>query len=203
MDPTPRGPSAKSSNSFTALAVVLSLVLGPTACSNDEGGSDSGPAATLTTQPDRTTTTASTEEVEADVEAAFMAATKAFYEMLEDPDPDDPRLDIHRAGKNRDEVRQLLEYMQERGEIVEYDRAGIPTTEVESVTLAKSQPGRAAIEVCTVDQATWLIETSRQVTDDSIFSRRERFDLQHDDAAGWQVVDGETIERFKGELKCD
>ena len=96
MDPTPQGPSAVV-RCLALVATALGVLVGAAACSkNDEPDS---PTATLATAPETTsstttdtTTTTTVEDIEAEVEAAYLEAERVLLRRRVDRTPTIPGL---------------------------------------------------------------------------------------------------------------
>lgn len=206
MDPSPKGPSAVV-RCLALAAVAWSVCVGATACSNDDEPDPPSatlapaPPTTASTEPADTTTTTTVEDVEADVEAAYLEATEAYYEALRDPDPDDDRLEIHRTEPSLTTVRRIAEDLRSAGDVVRYDRAGLPATEIESVKLARDA-GTATVVSCTVDRSERVRTATGAVVDGTEFAARERFEMVFEEGE-WRIADGKLVDEFVGARSCE
>ena len=200
MDHHPHGPSA-SLRSITATVILLGLVVGAAACSNDKKADS--PTATLGTSPVTSTTRSTTstttlEDVKADVVAAQQAATRAFYEAMVHPDPDDPRLRIHRTGESLANVRDLMRRYASEGKAARHGSNGLPKSVVEEVEVN----GRTArVTTCTTDDTAIVRESDGQVLDDDVSSARQRFHLVLDHG-DWRISSGDWLGKFEGMTTC-
>ena len=154
---------------FWIVAVLVMAVAG--ACG---GGDDDAASPTTTAIDDATTTTATTtasttsttevDTTEADVTAAYEAASQAFTDAGQIPDPDFPALIETHIDPMLNQRRGVLTQLRVNGAVFRFPEPSVSSVEVDSFELRDSTT--AVIGVCVVDDGErYDVATGALLTD--------------------------------------
>lgn len=197
MDRRPPGPSA-AGRWLAILVVAAALVFGVTSCSNDDDD-PKGPTATVGTSPPTskpTTSTTTIEDVEAEVEAAYLEAEAAYYEATTAPDPKSPLLSDHRAGDNLDAVKGVMERLADDGVVVQFGPNGPPEVTVLEIAV-EPDLSTAMVRSCIVDDVRQVRRSTGEVVEDSSSSITLTAQLRRR-GDRWYIVNARRIDRVAG-----
>jgi len=164
-----------------ALILVLGAALIAAGCSDDDDAASqttsTSQTSTTTTQPSTTTTTDPAAAAEAEVVAAYEAASQAFLDAAAIPDPDFPALAETHVDPMLDQRRGVLTQLRLEGRVIRLPENSIHNIEAESFELRDD--ATAVLEVCIIDDG-------------------ERYDA----ATGELLTDGEPgTSRFEAALR--
>jgi hypothetical protein len=196
MDRRPPGPSA-AGRWLAILVVAAALVFGVTSCSNDDDD-PKGPTATVGTSPPTskpTTSTTTIEDVEAEVEAAYLEAEAAYQAMAQDPDPSDPRIPRHFSGQALELIEARLDRFVREGIATRYSEEGPPRSTTVSVELVDGE-SRAIIRTCVVNDVVQFRTADGSVINDSVSTSILDTDLEARDGR-WLVFDRREVKKVK------
>ena len=187
---------------FRLCLLAGALLVG--ACTSDDEPSASTVAPDETTVPESTTTeatTTTTEDPAAAVEQAFFDQWDAFVEVLEDPDPSNPLIDMFFIGAARDSLLDTVSsdidngWVTQRPENPDHFKPGVESVEiVDSAT--------AIVIECTIDGLVVVERQSGTVVNDNVVSARleNTFVLDGDQ---WKLSTNRTLSREEGPDGCD
>lgn len=140
------------------------------ACTSDDEPSDSTVAPDETTAPESTTTeatTTTTEDPTAAVEQAFFDQWDAFIEILEDPDPSNPLIDVFFAGAARDQVLDIVSRYIAEDQVAA--RPDDPADFAPSIIATHLVGNNSAIvEECTIDGTKIVQRSTGEVLNDNL-----------------------------------
>lgn len=189
--PLPHRPAA------LALLAGITLATAP-ACSWNERRHAAAPTSTAapTTTASTTTTAVSTpEDPEDEVRAAYLEAMRAYFEMVRDPDPADPRIERWFTGASRLRVTQVMTDLAAGGVHVVYDERPTPTIEAVSV-----DGDRATVRVCLIDRSV-QVDSDGRVVDDTNISELNQARLTRSNHR-WTVTTQRGIDAWPDDAGC-
>lgn len=186
-----------------AVALIAAVALATTACSSD---SDATPAATLpstapTTATTAPTTTSTTEALspEEEVGRAYLKANAIFFEVAENPNPDDPRLAETRVDPNLQAVKDSLQQLKAGGQFAQYGTDGRPVPVVRSVTI---EGDSATISSCLVDDGQVVRSEDTTVVDDDVVTKLLTTSMLRS-PDGWRVQSQRSDQTWTDGSGCD
>lgn len=199
MDRRPPGPSA-AGRWLAILVVAAALVFGVTSCSNDDDDDPKGPTATVGTSPPTskpTTSTTTIEDVEAEVEAAYLESFAAYYEAVRAPGREH---DLHRtlSGESLQLANDFLDRLIRDKQIAEFSSIGPPRASVVDVEV---EGDTALVDACEVDDSRILQLPDRTPVDEDQVSSLVKVRLQRS-TDGWRVDHIEVTQRWEDRDGC-
>lgn len=188
--------------------IVGVLIIGAAgACS----GGDEGDAVSTATVADEsitttettaaaTTSTTAVDATEADVAAAYQAATAAFEQAGAIPDPDFPAIFDTHVDPMLNQVRGVLTQLKFEGAQFRFPEPSVRSVEVESFELRDSTT--AVIEVCVVDDGEkYDVATGQLLTDGQPGTTRFTAAMQNIDG-NWLLAEQTLDEEWLGVAGC-
>lgn len=184
------------------LLVVVALVLGvAAACSDDDGdgGTVASDSTTSTTRrPSTTTTTDPAEAAEAEVEAAYVSASRAFVDAAAIPDPNFPALAATHTGPMLEQRREVLLGLQTDGRVIRYP----PNSQYRiDVTDVEVDGDVARFVVCVVDDGETVVASSGEVVAHGLFTVQARAAMRRVDGT-WRLAERLEDGEWEGIAGC-
>jgi len=175
------------------LLLVAALALG--ACSDDDpDGSASRGESTSTTRRSTTTTTVEpSEALEEEVEAAYVASSRAFIDAAAIPDPNFPALAATHTGPMLEQRRGVLLGLQADGRVIRYPPNSQYRIEVSDIEIDGDV---ARLDVCVVDDGETVVATSGEVVAHGLFTVQSRAAMRRVDGT-WRLA--ERVEEGESE----
>ena len=184
---------------FARFLVVLALVLAGTSCSDDDG--DGGAVAsdsTTSTTARRSTTTSTTDPAEAEIEAAYVASSRAFIDAAAIPDPSFPAFAATHPGPMFEQRRGVLLGLQADGRVIRYPPNSQYRIEVEEIEVDGDV---ARIEVCVVDDGETVVASSGEVVAHGLFTVQARAAMRRVDGT-WRLAERLEDGEWEGIAGC-
>jgi hypothetical protein len=184
------------------LLVVLALVLAATSCSDDDG--DGGAVAsdsTTSTTARRSTTTSTTdptEALEAEIEAAYVASSRAFIDAAAIPDPNFPELAATHTGPMFERRRGVLLGLQADGRIIRYSPNSQYRIEVTDVEIDGDV---ARLDVCGVDDGETVVAETGEVVAGGLGTVQARAAMRLVDGT-WRLAERVQEAEWEGIAGC-
>lgn len=200
---------ARTPHHLAAVALGVAL-LWSTACSGDAETTD--PPASSVTAPRSSTTHGSTttedgstsssttapDSVEAQVEAAYIEAIRAYYVRLQNPDPDDPALRDTASGAILQHSIDRNAQMKAQGERIRFTQRGVPIPIGVEVTIQSST--QAQVVSCLVNDVVRFNVDG--VVDDSVHSVRYQSSMTLIEGR-WKLSDQSVLTSWDDDLGCE
>jgi hypothetical protein len=184
------------------LLVVVALVLGvAAACSDDDGdgGTIASDSTTSTTRrPSTTTTTDPAEAAEAEVEAAYVSASRAFVDAAAIPDPNFPALAATHTGPMLEQRREVLLGLQTDGRVIRYPPNSLYRIDVTDVEVDGDV---ARFVVCVVDDGETVVASSGEVVAHGLFTVQARAAMRRVDGT-WRLAERLEDGEWEGIAGC-
>lgn len=185
------------------LLVVLALVLlGAAACSDDDGdGGAVASDATTSTTVRRSTTTSTTdpaEALEAEIEAAYVASSRAFIDAAAIPDPNFPALAATHTGPMFDQRRSVLLGLQADGRVIRYPPNTQYRIEVDDIEVDGDV---ARLEVCGVDDGERVVVATGEVVAGGLGTVQARAAMRLVDGT-WRLAERVQEAEWEGIAGC-
>lgn len=187
----------------TRLLVMVALVLlGAAACSDDDGdgGTVASESTTTTRRPTTTTTTNPTEALEAEIEAAYVASSRAFIDAAAIPDPNFPALAATHTGPMFEQRRGVLFGLQADGRVVRYPPNSQYRIEVDDESI-ELDGDVARLEVCVVDDGERVVVATGEVVAHGLFTVQARAAMQRVDGV-WKLAERVQEAEWEGVAGC-
>jgi len=182
--------------------VVLALVLATASCSDDDGdGSGVASDSTTSTTARRPTTTSTsdpTEAAEAEVEAAYVASSRAFIDAAAIPDPNFPALAATHTGPMLERRRDVLFGLQADGRIIRYPPDSRYRIEVMDVEIDGDV---ARFEVCGVDDGETVVAATGEVIAGGLGTVQARAAMRLVDGT-WRLAERVQEAEWEGIAGC-
>ncbi|MGH8982917.1 MAG: hypothetical protein ACRDY6_03450 [Acidimicrobiia bacterium] len=192
------------SRAVARLLLVVALVLaGAVACSDDDGdgGTVASDSTTSTTRRSTTTTTADpSEALEEEVEAAYVASSRAFIDAAAIPDPSFPALADTHTGPMFEQRRDVLLGLQADERVIRYPPNSQYRIEVDEESIEIEQDV-ARFEVCGVDDGERVVAASGEVIAGGVVSVHARVAMQRVDGM-WKLAERQQIAEWEGVAGC-
>ena len=187
---------------FARFLVVLALVLAAVSCSDDDGdgGAVAGDSTTSTTNRRSTTTSTAdpSEALEAEIEAAYAASSRAFIEAAAIPDPSFPAFAATHTGPMFEQRRGVLLGLQADGRVIRYPPNSQYRIEVEEIEVDGDV---ARIEVCVVDDGETVVASSGEVVAHGLFTVQARAAMRRVDGT-WRLAERLEDAEWEGIAGC-
>lgn len=182
------------------ILVVLALVLAATSCSDDDGGAVASDGTTSTTarRPTTTSTTDPTELLEAEIEAAYVASSRAFIDAAAIPDPSFPAFAATHTGPMLEQRRGVLLGLQADGRVIRYPQNSQYRIEVDDIEV---DGDTARLEVCVVDDGETVIASSGEVVAHGLFTVQARAAMRRVDGS-WRLAERLEDGEWEGIAGC-
>lgn len=185
------------------LLVVVGLVLlGAAACSDDDGdGGAAASDATTSTTVRRSTTTSTTdpaEALEAEIEAAYVASSRAFIDAAAIPDPNFPALAATHTGPMFEQRHGVLLGLQADGRVIRYPPSSQYRIEVSDIEIDGDV---ARLEVCVVDDGETVVASSGEVVAHGLFTVQARAAMRRIDGT-WRLAERLENGEWEGIAGC-
>lgn len=197
MRPGPHAPARRG-----ALLLVGALLF-TAACSGDGDAASQTTTTqptTTSTRPTTTTTADPAVQTEADVEAAYEAASKAFVQAAAVPDPDFPALLETHVDPMLNQRRGVLTQLKFDGRVIRYPENAQLRIETESFELR--DPEVAVLVVCVVDDGErYDAATGELLTDGQPGTSRWEVGMRLVDGS-WRLAEQVQQEEWGGVAGC-
>ena len=188
--------------SASVLAMAALLMAG---CGGDDGDDESATSTTVadttdpptTTEPTTTTTEPRTPEEE--VEEAYWEAERVLDDLLQAPDPDDPRLPETRVDPILGHITANLKDLQEENLAVRFAANEPPPREIISLTVSGET---ATVTVCQVDNTIAVDVATNEVIDDGVLSALIKVNMLQIGGL-WKVSDTTSTAEWHDGRGCD
>ena len=168
----------------SCLAVVACAIAATalTSCTDDDGGAVASDSTTTSTTRRSTTTTTTdpADAIEAEVAAAYEAASRAFIDAAAIPDPDFPAFVATHAGPMLEQRRGVLTGLRADGRVIRYPPNSQYRIEVQDIEIDGDV---ARLDVCVVDDGERVVVSTGEVVAGGVGTVQAR--------AAMQLVDGE------------
>lgn len=182
--------------------LALSLaVLAAAACSDDDGDAVAGGSTTSSPAPRSTTsTTVDRAQPLEDVEAAYIASSRAFIEAAAIPDPELPALAATHTGPMLEQRRGVLLGLRTDGRVIRYPPNSQYRIEVDRESM-EIDGDIARFEICGVDDGQRVIAATGEVIAGGVVSVRARIAMQRVDGV-WKLAERQQIAEWEGVGGC-
>ena len=185
------------------LLVVLAFVALAVACSDGDGdgGAVTSDSTTSTTvRPSTTTTTDPTEALEAEIEAAYVASSRAFIDAAAVPDPNFPALAATHTGPMFEQRRGVLLALQADGRIIRYPPDSQYRVEVDDGTF-EIDGDVARFEICGVDDGERVVVATGEVVAGGVVTVAARVAMQRVEGV-WKLAERQQLAEWEGVAGC-
>ncbi|MGQ0608406.1 MAG: hypothetical protein ACT4OQ_08095 [Chloroflexota bacterium] len=184
------------------LVAVALVLLVPAACSDDEGdgGAVASDSTTTTTARRSTTTTDPTEAVETEVEAAYVASSRAFIDAAAIPDPNFPALAATHTGPMFEQRRGVLLGLQADGRVIRYPENSQYRIEVDEDSI-ELNGDVARFDVCVVDDGETVVASSGEVVAHGLFTVQVRAAMRRVEGT-WRLAERLQDAEWEGIAGC-
>lgn len=169
------------------LLVLLAVAVLAASCTDDgNDGAVASDSTTTTVRRSTTTTTADpTEAAETEVEAAYVAASRAFVDAAAVPDPNSPALAATHTGPKLEQRREVLLGLQTDGRVIRYPPNSQYRIEVTDVEIDGDV---ARFVVCVVDDGETVVASSGEVVAHGLFTVQARAAMRRVDGT-WRLAE--------------
>lgn len=183
-------------------AVLAIAVLAAASCSDDDGGAVASDSTTSSTARRSTTTTTAdpSEALEEEVEAAYVASSRAFIDAAAIPDPNFPALSATHTGPMFEQRRDVLLGLQADGRVIRYPPNSQYRIEVDEESI-EIEDDVARFEVCGVDDGERVVAASGEVIAGGVVSVHARVAMQRVDGM-WKLAERQQIAEWEGVAGC-
>lgn len=182
--------------------ILLVVALGiMTSCSHEgpEGGAAvTTPSTTTTDRPTTTTTTNPTAAAEAEVDAAYRAASRAFVDAAAIPDPNFEALAATHVGPMFEQRRGVLLALQADGRVIRYATNSQYRIDVTDVTI---DGDIARLDVCGVDDGETVVVPTGEVILGGLGTVRARAAMRRVDGV-WKLAERTKEDEWEGIAGC-
>lgn len=185
---------------FVRLLVLLAVAVLAASCSDDgNDGAVASDSTTTTVRRSTTTTTADpTEAAEAEVEAAYVASSRAFIDAAAIPDPNFPALAATHTGPMLEQRREVLLGLQTDGRVIRYPPNSQYRIEVTDVEIDDDV---ARFVVCVVDDGETVVASSGEVVAHGLFTVQVRAAMRRVDGT-WRLAERLEDGEWEGIAGC-
>ena len=182
------------------LALFAIAVLAAASCSDDDGGAVASDSTTSSTaRPSTTSTTADPDEaLEEEVEAAYIASSRAFIDAAAIPDPNFPALAATHTGPMFEQRHGVLLGLQADGRIIRYPPSSQYRIEVSDIEI---DGDTARFEVCVVDDGETVVASSGEVVAHGLFTVQARAAMRRIDGT-WRLAERLEDGEWEGIAGC-
>ena len=183
---------------FPALLLVAALAFA--SCSDDDNGGTANPleSTTTTSRPVTTTTADPSVAEEAEVEAAYIASSRAFIDAAAIPDPNFPALERTHTGPMFEQRRNVLRALQVDGRVVRYPKPSAYRVDVREVSV---EGDVARLEVCVVDDGDRVVVATGEVVAGGLGTVQARAAMRRIDGA-WKLAERVQEAEWEGIAGC-
>lgn len=182
--------------------VVFALVLAATSCSDDDGdgGAVASDSTTSTTvrRPTTTSTTESTQALEAEIEAAYVASSRAFIDAAAIPDPNFPALPATHTGPMLEQRIGVLRALKLDGRYIRYPPNSQYRIDVMDVEIDDDV---ARLDVCGVDDGETVVAATGEVVAGGLGTVQARAAMQLIDGT-WRLAERVQQAEWEGIAGC-
>ena len=177
-------------------------VLAAASCSDDDGGAVASDSTTSSTARRSTTTTTAdpSEALEDEVEAAYVASSRAFIDAAAIPDPNFAALSATHTGPMFEQRRDVLLGLQADGRVIRYPPNSQYRIEVDEESI-EIEDDVARFEVCGVDDGERVVAASGEVIAGGVVSVHARVAMQRVDGM-WKLAERQQIAEWEGVAGC-
>jgi hypothetical protein len=182
------------------LLVVVAMAVLAASCSDDDGGAVASDSTTTSTVRRSTTTTTAdpTEALKEEVEAAYIASSRAFIDAAAIPDPNFPALAATHTGPMLEQRREVLLGLQGDGRIIRY----APNSQYRiDVTDVEIDGDVARLEVCGVDDGETVVVSSGEVVAGGLGTVQARAAMRRIDGT-WRLAERVLEAEWEGIAGC-
>jgi hypothetical protein len=182
------------------LAGLALAVLVAAACSDDDGGTVASDSTTTSTTRRSTTSTTvdPSEALEEEVEAAYLASSRAFIDAAAIPDPDFPALAATHTGPMLEQRREVLLGLQTDGRVIRYPPNSQYRIEVSDIEIDGDV---ARFVVCVVDDGETVVASSGEVVAHGLFTVQARAAMRRVDGT-WRLAERLEDGEWEGIAGC-
>ena len=183
------------------LLVLLAIaVLAAASCSDDDDGAVARDSTTSSTARRSTTTTTADpdEALEDEVEAAYIASSRAFIDAAAIPDPNFPALAATHTGPMFEQRHGVLLGLQADGRVIRYPPSSQYRIEVSDVEI---DGDIAQLEVCVVDDGETVVASSGEVVAHGLFTVQARAAMRRIDGT-WRLAERLEDGEWEGIAGC-
>jgi hypothetical protein len=182
------------------LALFAIAVLAAASCSDDDGGAVASDSTTSSTaRPSTTSTTADPDEaLEEEVEAAYIASSRAFIDAAAIPDPNFPALAATHTGPMFEQRHGVLLGLQADGRVIRYPPSSQYRIEVSDIEIDGDV---ARLEVCVVDDGETVVASSGEVVAHGLFTVQARAAMRRIDGT-WRLAERLEDGEWEGIAGC-
>lgn len=184
------------------LAVLALAVLLAAACSDDDGGAVAGESTTSSTARRSTTSTTldASQALEEEVEAAYVAASRAFIDAAAIPDPEFPALAATHTGPMLEQRREVLLGLRTDGRVIRYPPNSQYRIEVNRDSI-EVEGDVARFEICGVDDGERMVAGTGEIVAGGVVSVQARVAMQRVDGV-WKLAERQQIAEWEGVAGC-
>lgn len=183
------------------LALFAIAVLAAASCSDDDGGAVASDSTTSSTaRPSTTTSTTADpdEALEEEVEAAYIASSRAFIDAAAIPDPNFPALAATHTGPMFEQRHGVLLGLQADGRVIRYPPSSQYRIEVSDIEI---DGDAARLEVCVVDDGETVVASSGEVVAHGLFTVQARAAMRRIDGT-WRLAERLEDGEWEGIAGC-
>jgi len=189
---------------MVAAIAFVAVLAGAAACSDDDDGSAQSTSTTSNSPTSSTTTTSTTLDpqasAEAEVIAAYDAASRAFIDAAAIPDPNLPALAATHTGPMFEQRRNVLLALQADGRIIRYPPNSQYRVEVDQETF-ELDGDVARFDVCGVDDGERVVVATGEVLAGGVVTVQARVAMQRVDAT-WRLAERQQLAEWEGVAGC-
>lgn len=186
------------------LVVVALVLLSATACSDGDGdGSAVASDATTSSTVRRSTTTTTTDPtaaLEKEIEAAYVASSRAFIDAAAIPDPNFPAFAATHTGPMFEQRRGVLLGLQADGRVIRYPPNSQYRIEVDEDSI-EIGGDVARFDVCVVDDGETVVASSGEVVAHGLFTVQARAAMRRVDGT-WRLAERLQDAEWEGIAGC-
>lgn len=184
---------------WRTLALLMVATLAVASCSDDDtGGSANAGESTSTTRRPATTTTNPSEAAEAEVEAAYIASSRAFIDAAAIPDPAFPAFLQTHVGPMLEQRRDVLRGLQADGRVIRYPANSQYRIEVDDIEIDSEV---ARFDVCVVDDGETVVAATGEVVAGGLGTVQARAAMRRVDGA-WRLAERRQEAEWEGIAGC-
>lgn len=183
------------------LLVLFAIsVLAAASCADDDGGAVASDSTTSSSaRPPTTSTTADPDEpLDEEVEAAYIASSRAFIDAAAIPDPNFPALAATHTGPMFEQRHGVLLGLQADGRVIRYPPSSQYRIEVSDIEIDGDV---ARLEVCVVDDGETVVASSGEVVAHGLFTVQARAAMRRIDGT-WRLAERLEDGEWEGIAGC-
>ena len=182
------------------VAVLALTVLVAAACSDDDGGAVASDSTTSSTARRSTTSTTvdPSKPLEEEVEAAYVASSRAFIDAAAIPDPNLPALAATHTGPMLEQRRGVLLGLRTDGRVIRYPPNSQYRIEVRDIEIDGDV---ARLDVCVVDDGETVVAASSEVVAHGLFTVQARAAMRRVDGT-WRLAERVEEGEWEGIAGC-